>query len=208
MTIIGITGGSGVGKTTALATLADMGAYSIDCDAVYHELLQQNQAMTTEIGEKFPAAIQNGAINRKQLGTLVFSDKQALLDLNYITHKYVKQAVIQRIAARRAKGNTRIALEAVALIESGLADLCAITVGLVAPLDMRIARIVAREHISEAYAHLRIQSQQPDTFYHAHCDMVINNNTQDVAEFAAMFREAVAAALPAVFAVDSVADTQ
>ena len=81
MHIVGITGGTGCGKTTALMELERQGALVIDCDAVYHELLASNAAMLAEINARFPGTIENGALQRKKLGAVVFADAAALDDL-------------------------------------------------------------------------------------------------------------------------------
>ena len=96
MRIVGITGGTGCGKTTALTELERQGALVIDCDAVYHELLASNAAMLAEINARFPGTIENGALQRKKLGAVVFADAAALDDLNAITHRYVRAELRER----------------------------------------------------------------------------------------------------------------
>ena len=89
LTVIGITGGSGCGKTTALQCLQDRGALIIDCDAVYHDLLENSRSLIDEIGEVFPDAISDGRVDRKALGKIVFCDAEALRRLNRITHRHI-----------------------------------------------------------------------------------------------------------------------
>jgi len=187
MTIIGLTGGSGGGKTTALRVLADLGARVIDCDALYHKLLTENGAMVGEIAARFPDALIDGVLNRKALGKIVFQDSAALEALNKITHRHVCEAVDCEI---RAYQGTLIAIEAIALIESGLADRCTSVVGILAPEDDRICRIMAREGIGEAYAKSRIESQKPDVFFKEHCDSIIENNYPTAEAFAEACRTA------------------
>lgn len=121
MHIVGITGGTGCGKTTALMELERRGALVIDCDAVYHELLASNTAMLAEINARFPGTIENGVLQRKKLGAVVFADAAALDDLNAITHRYVRAEVQSRLRAWARQGGTVAAIDAIALIESGLA---------------------------------------------------------------------------------------
>ena len=85
--IIGITGGTGCGKTTLLNVIAEAGGLILDCDAIYHELLQRDDALLNAIEARFPGVVEYGALNRKKLGAIVFADEKALLDLNAITHK-------------------------------------------------------------------------------------------------------------------------
>ena len=79
--VIGITGGTGCGKTTLLNLIADRGGLILDCDAIYHELLISDRKMLAAIDQRFPGTVENGALNRKKLGTIVFADENALLEL-------------------------------------------------------------------------------------------------------------------------------
>ena len=94
MKIIGITGPTGAGKTTALGALTALGACIIDADAVYHRLLEESaplrEALTARFGD---ICDQMGRIDRKKLGEQVFTDPAALADLNGITHRFVGEAV-------------------------------------------------------------------------------------------------------------------
>ena len=74
MTVVGLTGGTGAGKTTALNVLRDRGALIIDCDEVYHELLESSAPMMAELRERFPGAFaEDGRFDRKALGRIVLS---------------------------------------------------------------------------------------------------------------------------------------
>ena len=175
MQIIGLTGGSGTGKSTVLAVLETMGAKTIDCDALYHKLLAENRELLAEILARFPQAAEDGGLNRKALGKIVFEDKEALSALNAITHKYVIDAVKAQIEESRAAGLGLLAIEAIALVESGLAGLCTVVVAVLAKKEDRMARIVRREGIGEDYAKSRIESQQEDGFFIAHADIILEN---------------------------------
>ena len=78
--IFGITGGTGCGKTTALQAIRELGGIIIDCDAVYHVLLQTDKKMLAAIEKRFPGTVIDGVLDRKKLGPIVFSNEQALLD--------------------------------------------------------------------------------------------------------------------------------
>ena len=98
LTVLGITGGTGCGKTTALKQLEELGALVIDCDAVYHELLANNEGLLNALEASFPGSVQNGVLDRKKLGGVVFNDEQALKKLNEITHRYIGAEVERRLA--------------------------------------------------------------------------------------------------------------
>ena len=78
--IIGITGGTGCGKTTALNTIRQLGGQVLDCDAIYHELLKTDEALLSAIESRFPGTVKEGSLDRKALGAVVFSDAIALFE--------------------------------------------------------------------------------------------------------------------------------
>lgn len=179
--IVGITGGSGVGKTTALRVLEELGAVAIDCDYLYHQLLNSSEKMLDEIRDNFPGAFDDGRFDRKKLGKIVFNDPEALLRLNGITHKYV-DIEVERILRQRPSG-VHGAIDAIALFESGFSGKCDVIVGVIAPRELRIERIVAREGISGQYAAGRIDSQKPDEFFIENCDYILRNGGTDFEKF-------------------------
>ena len=172
--IIGITGGSGCGKTTLLNLIRDQGGLVMDCDTIYHDLLKTDTAMLSAIEARFPGTVENGALNRKKLGGIVFSDEKALLSLNAITHSAVKKEVLRRLEQKPALA----AIDAIGLFEGGLAELCDVTVAVTAPEEMRVQRLMKRDGISEEYARKRIAAQHSDQWFREHCDHVLENDGQ------------------------------
>lgn len=190
MTVIGITGPTGAGKTTALGAIEDLGGRVVDCDAVYHDLLVSSEPMRRELRARFGGGVfqADGALDRKALGSVVFDDPQALADLNAITHKYVGIAVDKFIEQARKSGIRVVAVDAIALIESGIADRCRCTVAVTAPDEVRVRRIMAREGISEEYACLRVGAQKKEDWFRANCTYVLVNDCADAAAFQARAR--------------------
>lgn len=177
--IVGLTGGTGAGKTSALAALEDLGGTVLDCDAVYHQMLRTDPALREAITAAFgPVFCPDGSLDRQKLGTLVFSDHAALDRLNAIVYEYLPPELL-----RRAQGHTLVGLDAISLMESGLGRLCACTVAVLAPAEDRVRRIMARDGISEDYARLRISAQQPDAFYRERCSHILENNYATPAQF-------------------------
>ena len=170
--IFGITGGTGCGKTTALQAIESLGGLVLDCDAIYHELLKTDPSLLASINSRFPGVVENGELRRKKLGAIVFADTQALEDLNAITHAAVKAEVERRLETAPALA----AIDAIELFTSGLASLCDVTVAIVAPLEDRVRRLMARDSISEEYARARIAAQKDEAWFRAHCDAVLENN--------------------------------
>ena len=95
--IIGITGGTGCGKTTLLKVIAEKGGLILDCDAIYHQLLATDESLLHAIGSRFPGTVENGQLQRKKLGAIVFSNEKALLDLNRITHSAIKKEILHQL---------------------------------------------------------------------------------------------------------------
>ena len=170
--IIGITGGTGCGKTTLLKVIAEKGGLILDCDAIYHELLTTDHTLLNAIETRFPGTVENGTLQRKKLGAIVFSDEKALEDLNKITHGAIKAEVLRRLAHKPKLA----AIDAIGLFEGGLAELCDTTVAVTAPEEVRIQRLMLRDNISEEYARSRIAAQHPESWFREHCDCTLENN--------------------------------
>ncbi|MBR5094796.1 MAG: dephospho-CoA kinase, partial [Oscillospiraceae bacterium] len=176
MEVVGIAGGSGSGKTTALRALERRGALTIDCDAVYHELLATDAALLDEIGARFPGTVRQGALDRKALGAIVFRSDADLRDLDAIAHRAIAAEVRRRLRGHAMAGGTLAAIDASELFESPLAERCDWTIGVTADEETRIARIVARDGISRDYARLRVRAQRPDRYLRERCDVVLAND--------------------------------
>ena len=171
--IIGITGGTGSGKTTLLNAIQGAGGLVLDCDAIYHELLKTDKALLATIENRFPSTVVDGALDRKKLGSIVFSDESALKELNRITHAAVKAEVLKQLE----KAPKLAAIDAIGLFEGGLAELCHVTVAVTAPEDARVTRLVSREGISEEYARLRIRAQKSNEDFSALCRYTLENDS-------------------------------
>lgn len=178
--IIGITGGTGCGKTTALKVFAGLGGKVLDCDTIYHRLLETDTALLLAIENAFPNTVSDGKLDRKKLGSIVFADSQALKRLNTITHGAVKMEVEKQLAGW--EGHT--AIDAIGLFEGGLAQLCHTTVAVTAPEQRRVSRLMARDGITEEYACARIRAQRSQAEFAALCDHTLCNDSTEE-EFAA-----------------------
>ncbi|MBP3633957.1 MAG: dephospho-CoA kinase [Oscillospiraceae bacterium] len=178
--IIGITGGTGCGKTTVLQLLQEEGFHVIDCDAVYHELLRQDKEMLLAIDAAFPGSFENGHLDRKRLGQAVFSNEAALDKLNHTVWPFVCRAVQARLDTAAPEN---CAIDAIGLFESGLDRLCTHTIAVTAPTQARIRRLMARDDISEAYAALRVGAQKSNEEFAALCTLVLDNSYETSAEF-------------------------
>ena len=175
MKVIGITGPTGAGKTTVLHALGSLGAELVDADQVYHRLLQESGELKTALTQAFGEDIldHRGEVDRKRLAALIYPHR--LEELNALTHPRVAAAVEERVKAARTEGCPALAIDAIALVESGLSALCDTVVAVLAPRELRIRRIMARDHIDEAYARRRVDSQKPDSYYRAQADHILES---------------------------------
>ena len=181
MTVIGITGPTGSGKTTALTALERLGFQVVDCDALYYQLLAWDQGLRQGIQGAFGQVfLPDGQLDRRALGDIVFGNPAALDKLNALVYPAVSAAVKQKIENCTKKG---LVIDAINLIESGLGDLCDWTVALTAAPDVRMKRIMARDGISEERAKARIAAQKPDKFYRRNCTFLLENRAGSKAEF-------------------------
>ena len=170
--IIGITGGTGCGKTTLLRLIAEAGGLILECDRIYHDLLKSDPSLLGAIEARFPGTVVDGQLDRKKLGALVFADEAALLDLNRITHGAVKQEVLRQLEEKPALA----AIDAIGLFEGQLSELCQVTVAVTAPREERIRRLMARDGIPESYAIQRIDAQHSDAWFREKCQFSLEND--------------------------------
>ena len=156
--------------------IAEQGGLILVCDAIYHQLLTRDDRLLHRIEARFPGTVENGCLLRKKLGSIVFSDPAALEDLNRITHGAIRDEV-----ARRLSGHTGLAaIDAIALFEGGLSQFCDVTVAVTAPEEIRVARLMKRDSISEEYARKRIASQHEEAWFRQRCNCILENSGTEV----------------------------
>ena len=183
MIVIGITGPTGSGKTTCLKCVEERGGAVLDLDAVYHGLLKTDKDLLAALDARFPGAIKDGELDRKALGTIVFQDTGALMDLNTITGKYIMAETDRLLEQAKQEGRPLAAIDAINLLEGDLPFRCHHTVAITAPVDVRVKRLMARDNISEEYAMMRINAQPPAEFFEEFCDYTLRNSMYTPEEF-------------------------
>lgn len=176
MRLIGLCGRSGSGKGMFCKTAVEHGFSVIDCDAVYKDLVSHPSPCLLEIADNFgPEVINNNSLNRRYLAPIVFSDCEKLKLLNSITHKYITEEV-QKIISSLPEAAIVI-LDAPALFESGMDELCDLIIGIIAPEEHCADRIVARDNISRNEALARLSKQLSIETIIEKSDRLIYNNS-------------------------------
>lgn len=184
MLCIGITGGTGCGKTTVLRQIAARGGVCVDCDALYYDLLRRDAALRAALTDAFGTVfLPDGSLDRKGLAQTVFSEEAALARLNEIVFFHVGRAVAALREQALAAHAPLFAVDAINLMESGLGAQCDVTLAVVAPEAVRLRRIMARDALDEENARRRICAQKPEEFYRAHCRYVLENGDCSAEEF-------------------------
>lgn len=179
MLTIGLTGPSGAGKGVMASLFAEFGVPSIDTDQVYHDLLIPPSACLGELAGRFGSGIlhPDGTLDRKALANLVFAEghEKDLADLNAISHRYILKQVRILLAGYESKGVPAVLVDAPQLFESGFDAECGFILSVLAPFEVRLARIMARDGLDENRARSRLAASHDDEFFRERSDAVILN---------------------------------
>jgi len=177
--VIGVTGKSGSGASAVSKILERMGGFVINADALAHELYLLDGLAYAPVVDAFSKEILNGAgeIDRKKLGSLVFADPDKMKILEGIIHPLVIKCCLEYIDdIETSRAYAFVVVDAPMLIESHCHQFCTTTWLIVAENDVRIARIVKRDHISEAAAQMRLSARVDDGLLEKNADFIIENN--------------------------------
>ena len=179
MKLIGLTGGTGSGKSIVSAFLEQNGAYIIDADEIAHGIIERGKPAYEELTNYFGGAIldQDRNILRKKLGSIVFTNKEKLDFLNRCTHKYISQEIDKQIAERKKKQrDTCIVLDAPLLLEAKLENRCNEIWVVFAEEEVRARRIMERDNITYQEAKNRIGCQKNWDFYRQKANLILDNS--------------------------------
>lgn len=176
MILVGLTGGIGAGKSTVSAALAARGAVVVDADAVTREVQAPGSPLLARLAERFGADVvaADGSLDRARLAAIVFSDADALRDLNAIVHPAVGAEINRRVAEQRATDRV-VVLDIPLLTENpreGLQGIIVVDV----PTEVQVARLVAGRGFDEADARARVARQATREERLATADFVIDNS--------------------------------
>lgn len=178
MEVIGLTGGIASGKSTVSKILKRLGAVVIDADIVSREIMSKGSFAYNKIVEYFGIDIlkENGEIDRKKLGNIVFADKKKILKLNEITHPFIIERIKEKIEVEKQKKREKaVILDAALLIEMKMYKMVDEVWLVVVDSKTQIKRVMERDKLSYKDAVNRIKSQMPLEDKMKYADFIINN---------------------------------
>lgn len=174
---IGITGSIGAGKSTVAGIFKVLGVPVFDADATAKSILNSDPELREQIIAAFGLeTYKNGLLDRKYLATLVFNNPDQLAKLNALVHPATIKAANAWAKHWEEQGSAYIVKEAALLFEAGTNVGLDFIIGVTAPEDLRIARVMTRDHVTREEVLKRMQHQLDDTKKMERCDIVIDNN--------------------------------
>lgn len=179
MFTIGLTGQSGSGKGEFSRIFLEHGKTAcLDTDITARQVVEKGKPCLYELCEYFGNEIldKNGNLNRRMLASIAFCDNEKHEALNRITHFHITKAIKEWLTDMENNGVEIAIIDAPLLFESGADRLCDITVGVIAPYDMRLERVMKRDGIDEKNARIRLDSQPDDAFFKEKCTYIICND--------------------------------
>lgn len=176
ITIIGLTGQSGAGKSTVSAMLRANDLAVIDADRISHAVADDPEFIA-EVGRAFPDCVENCAILRQKLAGIVFNDRERLNSYTAIIYPYITKSVFNEIYALKQSGKSIVVLDAPTLFESGLDGICKAVISVVAPMEIKLARLLERDGIPVELISSRLNSQKSEDYFKERSEYVIQNDS-------------------------------
>ena len=177
--VIGLTGQTGAGKSTVSKVFVQNGFRLIDADAISRHVVARGSHCLADLQECFTDAIltPDGELDRKVMASIAFSDHRKLEMLNTIMYPDIVGEILRMIHRFSQQNHKLILLDAPTLFESRADDFCDLIISVVAKPELRMQRIMERDHISEKAAQQRMEMQLTEEFFRLHSDTVLENNS-------------------------------
>ncbi|MCD7823777.1 MAG: dephospho-CoA kinase [Oscillospiraceae bacterium] len=174
--VIGLTGQSGAGKSTVSRFFLDEGFPTINADEISHSV-SYDQGFLAEVRRLYPDCVTDTDLDRQKLAGIVFCDSEKLKAYTNIIFPYITREVFRRIESFRASGERLVLLDAPTLFESGLDDICSSVISVIAPMELKIKRVLERDGIPVEMARSRLGSQKSDDMFISRSRFTIVNNS-------------------------------
>ncbi|KRK46429.1 dephospho-CoA kinase [Dellaglioa algida] len=177
--ILGLTGGIATGKSTVSHIFKNSNVPVIDADIIARQVVEPKsetlKMIINEFGEKY--LMENGALNRKKLGKLVFNDGAALEKLNGVIHPAIRKEILTQIQFQKKLGSPVIVLDMPLLFEQNYQIICDAVMVVFVPETTQLKRLINRDGLTSDEAQLRIKAQWPIQKKKDLADFVIDNST-------------------------------
>ena len=192
MYLIGLTGSIGMGKTQTAALFEEEGVPRYDADAAVHGLYEVGGAAVGPIGEMFPEAVRDGAVDRAALGRIVLRDGAKLAALEKMVHPLAGTTQVNFLNAQMAAGASHVLLDIPLLFETGGHEFVDCVVVVSAPPDIQRARVLERPGMTEEKFADILAKQVPDSDKRAAADFIVDSSVS-VADAHRQVKEILAA---------------
>ena len=179
--VLGLTGSIGMGKSTVLTMFAELGVPTFSADAAVHDLYAAGGAGVAPVSERFPAALQKGAIDRKVLAAEVLGNTPALKDLEAIVHPLVRDAQSCFVTNARAQKIPLVVIEIPLLFETGAEARLDATAVVSAGEDAQRARVLARPGMTAKKLDAILTHQMSDAEKRRRADYIIDTGQTEAA---------------------------
>lgn len=176
--IIGLTGGIACGKSTVANMLVKRGAQLVDADAIAREIVLPGSPVLAEVARQFGDDIidENGELNRKKLGSIIFNDAEAKRALESIMHPKIRKIIIERMNVLEQENPQGLVVVDIPLLYESKYDAIFEEIMVVyIPRELQLQRLMQRDGIGQAAAEARLQAQLPIEEKKARADIVIDN---------------------------------
>lgn len=176
---IGLTGGIATGKSTVSQMLVKRGALLIDADVIAREVMEPGHPVLQAVRERFGSDViyDDGTLNRKRLGEIVFSDPEKLKALNGLTHPAIRAEMRKRMAAYEAADPGRLVVVDIPLLyESGLETMFEQVMVVYVPRELQLERLMQRDELTLEQAEARIRAQMDIEKKKERADILIDNS--------------------------------
>ena len=176
MYLIGLTGSIGMGKTQTAALFEQENVPRYDADAAVHALYEVGGAAVEPIGEMFPEAVRDGAVDRAVLGQIVLKDSAKLAALEKAVHPLAGATQVDFLNAQIAAGATHVLLDIPLLFETGGHEFVDCVVVVSAPPEIQRARVLARPGMTEEKFEDILTKQVADSDKRAAADFIVDRS--------------------------------
>jgi dephospho-CoA kinase len=175
---IGLTGGIACGKSTVATMLVQRGAMLVDADRIAREVVEPGSPVLVQVAERFgqEVLLEDGTLNRKKLGEMVFGNPAALKDLQDMMHPSIRALMRERMNEYEQQHPDRLVVVDVPLLyESGLQSMFEAVMVVYVPRNVQLTRLILRDGWSTEQAENRLQAQMDIEEKKALADILINN---------------------------------